>query len=322
MNIIYLCPNSDAPCGGVKVIYRHSEMLTSAGFNSFVYHPYDPNFRCSWFENDVILWKVGSFNKDTDFIIVPEAWVESFGQQCVNAGLKFAIFVQNGYFIRPPNGSVDILAKISSNVYAAADFIMSISDNTTEMVLLSYPSAVREKLIRILPNIGNIFNSDLDFFVKEPLISYMPRKLKEHSELLSFLLRQNLPETWKLLPIERSSETEVAQTLSRSSIFLSFCDMEGCPLPPLEAAFSGNIVIGYTGQGAKEYFHPPVFREINNGDFMHFASTVFGSIAEIDGGIFTSDEFKEGIAYVKGVYSNDSERELLLKFANQVAKIL
>ncbi len=322
MNIIYLCPNSNAPCGGVKVIYRHSEMLTRAGFSSFVYHPYDPNFRCSWFKNEVQLWKVGTFNKETDFIIVPEAWAESFGQQCVNAGLKFAIFVQNGYFIRPPTGSADVSAKVSSSVYAAADLIMSISDDTTAMVSLSYPSMSSEKLVRLLPNVGDIFDGTLDYSKKELLITYMPRKLKEHSELFCFLLRQNLPETWSLLPIEGLSEIEVAKLLSRSSIFLSFCDMEGCPLPPLEAAFSGNIVVGYTGQGAKEYFRPPVFREINNGDFRHFATTVFGAIADIDDGIFKSDIFLKRIESVKGFYSNDTEMQFLLKFANRVTEIL
>jgi hypothetical protein len=297
-------------------------MLAIAGFNSFVYHPYDPNFRCSWFENDVKLWSVGNFNKETDFLIVPEAWAESFGQQCVTAGLKFAIFVQNGYFIRPPNGSADVLAKISSNVYARADLIMSISDDTTAMVSLSYPAVAREKMIRLLPNVGSLFNGNVDFSVKESLITYMPRKLKEHSELLCFLLRQNLPETWKLLPIEGCSEIEVAKTLSRSSIFLSFCDMEGCPLPPLEAAFSGNIVIGYTGQGAKEYFRQPVFREINNGDYRHFADAVFSSISDIDSGVFGSDVFREGIDLVKGSYSNGSELNSLLKFASRVTQIL
>ena len=41
-------------------------------------------------------------------------------------------------------------------------------------------------------------------------------------------------------------------------------------MPPVEAAIAGNKVIGYTGEGGKEYWHEPVFTEIQNGDFSKF----------------------------------------------------
>ena len=42
--------------------------------------------------------------------------------------------------------------------------------------------------------------------------------------------------------------------LSKSKIFLSFSNLEGIGIPPIEAALAGNKVIGYTGGGGIEYW--------------------------------------------------------------------
>jgi glycosyltransferase involved in cell wall biosynthesis len=149
----------------------------------------------------------------------------------------------------------------------------------------------------------------------------MPRRLPEHSQKLIFLLRDLLPVGWQIAPINNMSEKDVASFLSRSSIFLSFCDQEGCPLPPLEAAFSGNIVVGYTGQGANEYFNLPVLRKVENGNFIEFVKTVLQSITDIDGGLLFSDEVAEQVTCLKNRYSLESARKNLLEFGRRVQQI-
>ena len=56
------------------------------------------------------------------------------------------------------------------------------------------------------------------------------------------------------MPTEGLTEVQVAALLQRSRIFMAFSHLEDCRLPPLEAALSGNQVIGDTGRGAKEYW--------------------------------------------------------------------
>ena len=51
-----------------------------------------------------------------------------------------------------------------------------------------------------------------------------------------------------------------------SEIFLSFSNLEGIGIPPVEAALSGNKVIGYTGGGGIEYWKEPIFTKIENGE--------------------------------------------------------
>jgi glycosyltransferase involved in cell wall biosynthesis len=84
------------------------------------------------------------------------------------------------------------------------------------------------------------------------------------------------------MPIDGLDEDQVALHLSQSRIFLSFSYLEGCPLPPLEAAFAGNYVIGYTGQGGKEYWDPEIFIEIEHGNLLQFTRSIIAKIDELE----------------------------------------
>ena len=49
-------------------------------------------------------------------------------------------------------------------------------------------------------------------------------------------------------------------------------------MPPLEAAIAGNKVIGYTGEGGKEYWRKPIFEEIHSGDLKRFSEKILDSV--------------------------------------------
>jgi hypothetical protein len=65
-----------------------------------------------------------------------------------------------------------------------------------------------------------------------------------------FFLRHHLPAHWTIVPIDGLTEVQVAVLLESvpKSSWLSAI-LRAVALPPLEAALSGNQVIGYTGQG-------------------------------------------------------------------------
>jgi hypothetical protein len=58
--IFYLCPDLRSPIGGVKQIYRHVEILDSAGFNATVlHHERDPGiFHTHMFRARIIVLAV------------------------------------------------------------------------------------------------------------------------------------------------------------------------------------------------------------------------------------------------------------------------
>lgn len=331
MVITYLCPAEKKPSGGVKVIYRHSEILNRNGVESFIYHPKNQNFSSNIFSHSVFFRKTSNifFNfllrqqqmkllkisgYGSDFIVIPEIWALRYGLQCIRNGFKYAIFVQGGYLI----GLSDDHSRDQLNLcYEKAEYILSISNDTSDIIKLIFPSIDECKIIRILPHISKSFNK----FDKEKIISYMPRRLAEHSEKICFYLHEFLPHDWKLVPIDNKSEDEVANILNKSSIFLSFCDQEGCPLPPLEAAFSGNIVVGYTGQGAREYFSYPIFREVNNGDYKDYVEKILCAIKDVECDKLTSREYVDQLECLKCSYSEHNEIAHLMKFVDMVKQL-
>ena len=63
---------------------------------------------------------------------------------------------------------------------------------------------------------------------------------------------------------------EVSKILNKSKIFLSFSELEGLGIPPIEAALAGNKVIGYTKSLGKEYWKKPIFTNVYNGDIKDY----------------------------------------------------
>jgi hypothetical protein len=200
--------------------------------------------------------------------------------------------------------------------YKNADFIMSISEDTSKMIPLAFPFIGQDKIIRMCYSVAACFSN---ISPKRKVITYMPRKLSGHSERVCFYLQPYLPDNWKLSPIIDCNETEVASALAQSSIFMSFSELEGLPLPPLEAAISENIVVGYTGEGGKEYFCQPMFREIMNGDLRTYVHYVRAAIKDVEDGAACSTEFLDQVTKLKETYSKENELSYLLRFARRAA---
>lgn len=283
--IIFLCPADDTPTGGIKVIYRHCELLNRLGVNAFVMHPFDQGFRCSWFAHNARFTDSPQLDPAHDFVIVPELWALPFGQQCREAGLRYGIFVQNGYLthaVLPAHSRADVQA-----AYQGAALILSISADSSRMVRTNYPGIRPERIVPVRYSIGPQFHTAANAGgggSRARRISYMPRKLADHASRVMYALHAHLPPGWQLLPIHQASEADCARLLFSSSIFMSFSSFEGLPLPPLEAAVAGNMVIGYTGEGAKEYWHKPQFQEIQPGDIVGFSSAVVRAARQLDSG--------------------------------------
>lgn len=291
--LIWLCHSIKKPVGGVKVIYRQAqltnELLAPWGHSAAVMHPNTWRFRVKWFDNTVPIrrgffkWRWtgkpslsridGCFDPERHRVVVPELWARKYGDQLARMGVPYAIYVQGGYLISKGEPSV------LDEAYQGATCIMTISEDTTRCVTMAFPGT-EHKILRVHAAVdAQRFNPHR---AKENLITYMPRKLEDHSTKVLFLLRHHLPAHWRVEAVNGLSEAGVADLLQRSKIFMSFSHFEGFGLPPLEAALCGNQVIGYTGQGAKEYWLSDVFEAVESGDVVSFAQRVLGKIKQLD----------------------------------------
>ncbi len=140
--------------------------------------------------------------------------------------------------------------------------------------------------------------------------------MRNHSELLIPLLNDSIPSEWRIEAVDGLSEKDVAKKLSESQIFLAFSDFEGLALPPIEAALSGNFVIGYTGQGGKEYWHEPIFTEIQSGDIVEFYEKINSKIKMIHDSNFSID--KKLFFGLSDYFSKEKEKKMLIRMIDEI----
>ena len=281
MRIIYLLPtHNNKPSGGVKVIYQHVEILNTMGIEASVLHLYKPGFNCTWFKNNAIKKKSAVFDSSNDFLVIPEVLAGDIGSFCLKNNLKYGIFVQNGYLIQ--KGKNKNTNSEFFEVYKKAEIILVISEEVKKTVKFIFSSYDTKKIIRTRPYIKDLSNSVNKSF----LISFMSRKLNDHSKNILFLLKNKINTKWKFIDINNYNEEQTVHFLNRSRVFLSFSDQEGLGLPPIEAALCNNVVIGYTGRGGDEYFKLPIFNKVEYGDMINFISKIKSTCQMIENNLF------------------------------------
>jgi hypothetical protein len=247
-----------------------------------IYHFDHSSTPCSWYEGRVPLETEGEIVSGRDFVVLPECHLQAFGAQLVAQRIPYAIFVQSAYLVGA--GQTRELVRAA---FAEASLVFSISDDSTRYLRWMFPD-LGEKLIPLRWSVPTDRFRPAD--QRSRLITFMPRRMADHSMRVIELLSMRLPSTWRIQAIERLTERQVAEVFRQSQIFMAFSGMEGLPLPPVEAALAGNRVVGYHGQGAREYWDPALFREIEPGNLMGFAEAVLEEVEEIERGWATGIE--------------------------------
>ncbi len=344
INIIYLMPELKNASGGGKLIYNHSFILNKLNkkVKSKILHV-KKNFlyklelsiakriklsektfigweakkmRVSnnflpdkdWFNKKINLAKNLKFNHSNDFIILPEI-LSHFADELEfkKRNIKYAIFVQGSFHMN----SSENFDKIK-NSYENAEFILTTSVYSINFIKKIFPKC-KKNIIKV--NLSIDMPSPLKS-LKKNYITCLPRKLPAHYFLLMFYLKKKLPKNWMIDPIENTSDKELINKIKRSKIFLSFSHFEGFGLPPLEAAITGNKVIGYDGGGGKEYWQEPIFSRIEYGEIYKFGEKILDQIKNYDK--LWLDKSKKQRNLLKEKYSKKTEKETLNNLVNRV----
>jgi len=306
INIIYFLPEMKGASGGAKVIYKHSNIINNLDkdFSSEVLHlkrsffyklgasldkrlkfqnikfsgldgkkmkiskNYSPDK--NWQEIVYKKREILNFNKDKDFIILPEIWSHfAVDLELISKKINYGIFVQGFYHMFSTNN----FAKLKRS-YEKANLILSDSDYSIKCIKNMFPQFIK-KIVRVNFSVNH---PEFNIYKKKNLITYMPRKLPDHSNLLTFYLKNLLPKNWKIIPLINISQKKLEAYLAKSKFFLSFSNLDGVGIPPIEAALAGNKVIGYTGGGGIEYWKSPLFTKIEPGDIDDFGQTLLREI--------------------------------------------
>lgn len=275
--IFVLCPDYDAPAGGIRKLYRHVDVLNAAGFEAVLLHT-KPGFRCSWFVSETRVRSVADRQPGSDdFLVLPEVYGPDLAT--VFPGVRKVIFNQNAY-LTFTGYSVDPFDLRSPYTHPEVQAVLSVSEDNHDYLAYAFPNARHVRLH---------YGIDHQLFRAAPTkrnqIAYMPRKnATDVVQVVNLLKHRRSLRGFHLLPIEGKSEVDVAAILAETAIFLSFGHPEGCPLPPLEAMAAGCVVVGYHGQGGREYFRPSFSRPVPVGDIVRMSQEVESIID-----LFTTD---------------------------------
>ena len=345
INIIYLMPAHKKASGGSKVIYQHSEIINKfkienisskilhlkkkkmAKFRLSLKKSFDNknsknygwlanemkaarNFipPSSWNKNKIQIKSDMNFNPNTDFVIIPEIWAHFAYDLLIRQKIKYAIFALGAYSM---NSFYDH-EKLSKS-YSKAEFILTVSDDTSKCVKFIFPNC-RNKVFKI-----NLSIDHKKFKIpkkKDNLITFIPRALTDHFHILSLFLFKKLPKKWRIEPLSNLDEKQLFKKLSSSKIFLSFSYITGLGMPPIEAGIAGNKVIGYTGEGGKDFFKKPIFEEIESGNIKHFCEEILNTVNNYPKNWIQKTRFQRKQLIQK--YSIINEEKLIKKLINKV----
>lgn len=270
-HVYLICPDTDTPSGGVRVIYRAVDHLNAAGIPSWVVHD-QPGFACSWFEHATPIAYAAQVSPrpGVDLLAVPEVYGPALGS--IAPGVRKVVFNQNAYNtfagyapVTPPGETAYDHPEVSGAI--------CVSDDNAAYLRHAFPRLdVRRITYQLDP--------ELWFAPEHPggrprRLTFMPRKHADQAnQVLNILSQRGALRDVEVLPLDGMNEAQVAAAQRDALVFLSFGYPEGCPFPPKEAMAAGCLVVGYHGMGGRDYFTQDHGYPVPQGDIVAFARQV------------------------------------------------
>ncbi|MGN6549910.1 MAG: glycosyltransferase [Pararhizobium sp.] len=273
--LYFVTPDHPLPAGGIRVIYRHVDILNEAGIRAFVVH-HRHGFRCRWFENDTpVLSAAEVALAANDLVVLPE--VDVGLAERLPPGNRYVIFNQNSHLTwRERSVSVEPFYRLA-NLAA----VLTVSEHNAAMLAFAFDGApIRRVRLGIDPQM--FFPGDRD---RPRRIAYMPRRGAGDAEQVVQILRaRGSLRGWEVVALDGLMHHQVGEALRQSRIFLALTYHEGFGLPAAEAMACGNYVVGYHAYGGREFFRPEFSAAVPTGDIVGVVNAVERAIAEDDAG--------------------------------------
>jgi glycosyltransferase involved in cell wall biosynthesis len=241
--IFYVSRNYGRPVGGLRVVHHHVRILRRHGFDATVLLTDDQPERFFEFDAPVAM-RDQTPTTEEDILVIPEGWRDTLQHPLIaGSPARKLIFCQNHFYMHEAlRGAPDYGRFGISRVFCCSEVI---AEYLTKIMGFSSCPVVHNAI-----DTGLFRPRD-----KKLQIAYMPRKMQREAVFMRGTFNKCYPEFIAIpwVSIEDKAEAEVAQILGESDVFLSLSRMEGLGLPPLEAMAAGALVVGFLGDGGREY---------------------------------------------------------------------
>ena len=245
--IVYLSWPAKEITGGIKLAFRHVEILREAGFDAIIATP--DGQPPQWFETTAPVADLSTLVRGEDALVFPENHHGLLKQFAAWPNRK-TVFCQSYFMTFRGLGGKESYADFGVSA------ILAVSRQVAEFCRRRFPTLPTTHVPVFIDHRLFHFQSE-----KRLQIVFAPRKRPQEAAFIRDLFQATYPEFRKLPWVEVAgvAEQKVAELLKQSTIYLSLCRFEALPLSILEAFACGCVVAGFTGFGAREYI------TVNNG---------------------------------------------------------
>ena len=302
--IRFMAPDLPTPSGGIKVIYRFVEHLCALGYDARVWHG-TPGFAYeSWGSTAPVDTGVELDFSTGDVLVMPETGGSKWS--FLAAGHPVVMLVQGMDFVF---ANSDFLTDEPGAYPGWPQATAAIPISDAIETFLGRACAPDFPLHPVPVQIEDWFQPR----EKEKRIALMPRRRRE--DLLGavqLVRRSGRLRDWEIVLIDAMTQQQVAEELGRAAIFLFGAEREGVGLPGAEAMASGCYVVGFTGDGAKEYMLPQHASVIADSDVVDMCDRTMEAMDWFENSrdLF-DDRASRGREWVRSRHSAELVRERL-----------
>lgn len=339
MTIYYLCPDSNSPTGGIRVIYRHVDILNKHGLPAYVLHQ-KRRFRCTWFENDSrvaytkfplgslasrVRDKIRGFTRSVvrtipivdgpaseigpdDLLVLPERLSLHLGR--IGPDIPKVILNQ-GVFLTFKGYSFAKEQLETPYRHHSVRATLVNSEHCEEYLQYAFPGLSTYRFYLSIDPSQFYYQPTLE---KKQICLSRVKNASDALQVINILKSRGVLADFEIIPFINIPQERVASLMRESLIFLNFGNREGFGLPAAEAMACGCIVVGYHGWGGKEFFKPEFSFPIEDGDILGFASTVERIIRAYNNDTnYFGQQRATAAQFIADRYSREREEEELVK---------
>jgi hypothetical protein len=304
--VYFLTPDFNEPAGGIKIMYRHVDILNEAGIDAVILHQ-RKGFRCSWFDNETRVTDVSSsLVGPNDVLVVSEIHVDHLAR--MRPGIRHVVLNQSGYLTWTRHADL-----VAQHYASSTDLlgIVVVSEHSAQMLGYAFPE---HRIRRVYNSINGKYFHPAAGNMRRRLITCFPRRGQQDLDMVVQLLRaRNALQDWEILPLQGLSQEIWLDRLQSSRITLVLSSWEGFGLPPAEAMACGNYVVGYHAFGGREYMRPEFSCPVDVGDVLAAASAVEQTITnDSRDPDWCVSRGMQASAFILDQYSLERERESVL----------
>lgn len=262
------------PSGGLRVVYAMVEALNSRGSEAAVWHA-SSDFRATWFDHQAPVVTGAHRRLDVgDVLVMPE--IGGARYEHLTNGARVVVLNQAHFYTiagqspddeSPYPGWPNCVGVLAVS-RAAADFVDALVGD-------------RLPVARSTVLVDDVFF--LDSPKKRLITAVSGRRADDLASLQHLIARSaELPAGWRFQIVGGLSKRDFAAVLSETAIFVSSADHDGFSLPGAEALAAGCNVVGFHGDGAREYMLPDFATVVADPDLVALRDAVVEAAREFD----------------------------------------